>query len=274
MTSERHADVLEQIVTRTRLKVAERQLSEPLDRLLARPQTRRPHRPFAEALAARGGPHVIAEFKRRSPSRGLIREEAQVVPVVDAYQRGGAAALSILTEPEWFGGSLEDLRQARAATKLPVLRKDFIVDAYQIWESWRAEADVILLIVAALSDTQLTSLLTTAAEANLEVLVEIHDGPELERALAAGARIVGVNNRNLKTLEVDLATSESLAPRIPEDVVAVAESGIKTPDDVRRLRRAGFDGFLIGEHLMSAPEPGQALRDLLDGARESAEGEA
>jgi indole-3-glycerol phosphate synthase len=263
----RKTDVLEQIVTRTRLKLAERQMSLPLDKLLARPQTRRPRRPFGAALNAAGGPQVIAEFKRRSPSRGPIREDLQVVHVVHGYQQGGAAALSVLTEPEWFGGSLEDLRQARASTRLPVLRKDFIVDAYQVWESWEAEADAILLIVAVLTDGQLVRLMKTAAEANLEVLVEVHDEDELRRALAAGASIVGVNNRDLKTLNVDLLTSLELAPQIPDGVVSVAESGIRTSEDVRRLSDAGFDAFLVGEQLMSAPSPGQALSELIAGAR-------
>ena len=260
-------DVLEQIVARTRLKVAERQMSRPLDRLLARTHTRAPRRPFAVALGAEGGPHVIAEFKRRSPSRGVIREDLQVVHVANAYQEAGATALSVLTEPESFGGSLDDLREARQATRLPALRKDFIVDPYQVWESWLAEADAILLIVAALSDRQLDDLLVVAAEAELDALVEVHDGDELERALRVGARIVGVNNRNLRTLKVDLATSLELAARIPDEVVAVAESGIKTGDDIRRLAGAGFDAFLIGEHLMSSPDPGQALRGLLAASR-------
>lgn len=266
--SERGADILEQIVTRTRLKVAERQMSQPLERLLSRPQTRRPRRAFTAALKAPGGPQIIAEFKRRSPSRGLIREDLQVVHVAHAYQQGGAAALSVLTEPEWFGGSLEDLKQARAVTRLPVLRKDFIVDVYQVWESWLAEADAILLIVAALTDAQLGRLLTAAEEATLEVLVEVHDEAELDRALSAGARLVGVNNRDLRTLKVDLRTAERLAERIPDGVGAVAESGIRSAEDVRRLRAAGFDAFLIGEHLMGAPDPGEALSALIAGARE------
>jgi indole-3-glycerol phosphate synthase len=260
--SDRPSDVLEQIVTRTRLKVAERQMSLPLDRLLRRSQTRRPRRPFGDALAA-GGPQIIAEFKRRSPSRGVIREDLQIVHVAHAYQQGGATALSVLTEPEWFGGSLEDLKQARAATRLPVLRKDFIVDEYQVWESWHAEADAVLLIVAALSDAQLARLLAVVAEAGLEALVEVHDRRELERALGAGARVVGVNNRDLRTLAVSLETSLALAPAIPDEVVAVAESGIRTGADLRMLRNAGFDAFLVGEQLMAAPEPGEALARLL-----------
>jgi indole-3-glycerol phosphate synthase len=263
----RSQDVLEQIVTRMRLKVSERRQTLPLDKLLARPQTRRPRRGFSEALVDGAGPHVIAEFKRRSPSRGLIREDLGLVHVVDAYQQGGAKALSILTEPEWFGGSIEDLKQARAVTRVPVLRKDFIVDEYQVWESWQAEADAILLIVAALPGAQLRDLLKIAQEAQLEALVEVHSESELKRALDSGAQIVGVNNRDLRTLHVDLKTSESLAALIPDDIVAVAESGIKTGDDVRRLRSAGFDGFLIGEHLMSAPSPGEALAELLEASR-------
>ncbi len=265
--SDRSHDILDQIVTRTRLKVSERRQSLPLDRLLARPQTRRPRRGFAAALLGDSGPHVIAEFKRRSPSRGLIREDLGLVHVVDAYQQGGAKALSILTEPEWFGGSIEDLKQARSATRLPVLRKDFIVDEYQVWESWQAEADAILLIVAALPGDQLRDLLKVAQEAQLEALVEVHSEDELRRALDAGAAVVGVNNRDLRTLAVDLATSERLATLIPDKMVAVAESGIRTGADVGRLRAAGFDGFLIGEHLMSAPAPGEALAELLRTSR-------
>jgi indole-3-glycerol phosphate synthase len=256
-------DVLAEIVTRTRLKVAERQMRVPLEQLTGRAQTRAPRRSFREALTREGGPNVIAEYKRRSPSRGIIREDLEVVHVAHSYQQGGAAALSILTEPEWFGGSLEDLRQARQATRLPVLRKDFIVDVYQVWETWYAEADALLLIVAALSDRQLETLLAEARDARLDALVEVHSEEELARALGAGATIVGVNNRNLKTLEVSLETALGLAPRVPRDVVAVAESGLRTRDDLRRLREAGFAAFLIGEHLMSAPEPGDALRAML-----------
>jgi len=256
------SDVLGEIVTRTRLKVAERRMRIPLEQLTGRAQTRAPRRSFREALTRPDGPNIIAEYKRRSPSRGIIREDLEVVHVADAYQRGGAAALSVLTEPEWFGGDLEDLRQARHATRLPVLRKDFIVDVYQVWETWHAEADALLLIVAALSDRQLAALLKEASEARLDALVEVHDEEELSRALAAGARIVGVNNRNLKTLEVNIETSVRLAKRIPKDVVAVAESGLRTREDLGRLETAGYAAFLVGEHLMSAPDPGDALRAL------------
>jgi indole-3-glycerol phosphate synthase len=207
---------------------------------------------------------VIAEHKRRSPSRGAIREDLEPAEVARGYEKAGAAALSVLTDEPFFGGRIEHLVAARAATSLPVLRKDFVVDPWQIWEARAAGADAVLLIVAALEDDELSSLLALAGEAGLDALVEVHDRDELDRALGAGARIVGVNNRNLKTLEVSLDTALSLAPAIPDDVVAVAESGIGTADDIRRLRESGFAGFLIGERLMTAPDPGAALRSLLE----------
>jgi indole-3-glycerol phosphate synthase len=207
--------------------------------------------------------NVIAEFKRRSPSRGTLRDDLPPASAAQAYESAGAAALSVLTEPEFFGGTLDDLRQARAATTLPVLRKDFVVDPYQVWEAWIAGADAVLLIVAALSGPEMRALFDTAREAGIDALVEVHDEDELVRALEAGAVLVGVNNRDLRTLEVSLETSLALASRIPDDVVAVAESGIRTGEDVRRLRSAGFDAFLVGEHLMTAPDPGEALRGLL-----------
>jgi indole-3-glycerol phosphate synthase len=256
-------DVLGEILIRTRARVEERRLRFPLDRLLAAGPTPGPARSFARALARPGGPRLIAEFKRRSPSRGVIREELAPSTVARAYEAGGAAALSVLTEPEFFGGRLEDLSQARGATSLPTLRKDFVVDPYQVWEARSAGADAVLLIAAALSDRELLGLLGTAAQANLDALVEVHDATELDRALKAQARLVGVNNRDLKTLEVSLETALGLAPRIPDEVVAVAESGIKTGADLKRLRDAGFDAFLVGEHLMRAPDPGSALAALI-----------
>jgi indole-3-glycerol phosphate synthase len=193
----------------------------------------------------------------------VIREGLPPSTVARAYEAAGAAALSVLTEPEFFGGRLEDLSQARGATSLPALRKDFVVDPYQVWEARSAGADAVLLIVAALSDPELLGLLATAAQASLDALVEVHDATELDRALHAQARLVGVNNRDLNTLEVSLETALRLAPRIPDDVVAVAESGIKTGADLKRLRGAGFDAFLVGEHLMGAPDPGSALAALI-----------
>jgi indole-3-glycerol phosphate synthase len=258
------ATVLDGIIARTRERLAERKRARPLEEL--RGAAAEPRRPFADALARPGRINVIAEHKRRSPSRGAIREDLSPGAVCLAYQNGGAVALSVLTDEDFFGGQLSHLAEARASSSLPLLRKDFVVDAYQVWEARAAGADAVLLIVAALSDAELRALLTEASTAGLEALVEVHDRSELDQALLAGARIVGVNNRDLKTLSVTLETALGLAPHIPDDVVAVAESGIKTGADIRRLRDAGFDAFLVGEHLMSAPEPGAALRALLEDA--------
>jgi indole-3-glycerol phosphate synthase len=259
---------LAEIVARTRARLEVARRAQPLEQLVATASTPGVRRPFEAALSRAGRVNVIAEFKRRSPSRGAIRTDLHPVHVAQSYEVGGAVALSVLTEEEFFGGSLFDLQQARAATLLPTLRKDFIVDAYQIWEASLAGADAVLLIVAALSDAELRGLAATAMEAGLDALVEVHDRRELDRALAAGARIVGVNNRDLSTLRVSLATSLELGPAIPDAVVAVAESGIRTGADVCALRDAGFDAFLVGEHLMRAPDPGAALEALLTEAGE------
>jgi indole-3-glycerol phosphate synthase len=265
------ASILGRIVAATRARVHEQYRVRPLDALLSSAPTPGLRRSFAPLLGRPGRVNVIAEFKRRSPSKGTLREDLTPASAATAYEAAGATALSVLTEPEFFGGSLDDLRQARAATNLPALRKDFVIDPYQVWEAWIAGADAILLIVAALSAPELRTLLDTAREANLDALVEVHDADELARALEAGATLVGVNNRDLKTLAVSLETSFALAPRIPDDVVAVAESGIRTGEDVRRLRGAGFDAFLVGEHFMTAPDPGAALRELVrDAAAEPA----
>jgi len=255
--------VLEEIVARTRERVAEESALRPVDELQFFAELAPPPRSFADALARPGGVNVIAEHKRRSPSRGAIREDLEPADVARGYEKAGAAALSVLTDEPFFGGRIEHLVAARAATGVPVLRKDFVVDPWQVWEARAAGADAVLLIVAALEDDELSSLIALAGEAGLDALVEVHDHGELDRALGAGARIVGVNNRNLKTLEVSLDTALTLSAAIPDDVVAVAESGIKTGDDIRRLREAGFAAFLVGERLMSAPDPGAALRSLL-----------
>jgi len=257
--------VLGRIIARSRERVEERAGSLPLDRVMAAPRPAA-RRPFAAALARAETVNVIAEFKRRSPSRGVIREDLGPEEAARGYERAGAIALSVLTEEDHFGGSLEDLRRARAATALPALRKDFVVDPYQVWEARAAGADAILLIVAVLDDRALATLLAAARDADLDTLVEVHDRDELQRALRHEARLVGVNNRDLRTMEVRLATSLGLASAIPDDVVAVAESGLRTGDDVRRLRDAGFDAFLIGEHLMQSPDPGDALAVLIGGA--------
>jgi indole-3-glycerol phosphate synthase len=269
------ASVLGTIVARTRERVRERKESRSLDEMMANAPTPGTRRSFAQALR-RDGLNLVAEFKRRSPSKGVLRDDLSAPAVAQAYEAAGAAALSILTEEEFFGGCLGDLRQARAATSLPALRKDFIVDPYQVAEAWVAGADAVLLIVAALSERELETLLAAARKSGLDALVEVHDRAELDVALARGARLVGVNNRDLKTLRVSLETSFALAEAIPDDVVAVAESGLSTGADVRRLRDAGYDAFLIGEHFMTAPDPGRAAARLLEdaGREEGAAGEA
>ncbi|MCS7316266.1 MAG: indole-3-glycerol phosphate synthase TrpC [Bryobacteraceae bacterium] len=218
-------------------------------------------RDFAAALAS-PPPSIIAEIKRASPSRGALAPMADAASTARAYARGGAAALSVLTEPEHFAGSLDDLERARAATSLPVLRKDFTLDEYDIAEAAAHGADAVLLIAAILSARDLERLRQYAASFGMAALVEVHDRDELAAALDSGARIVGVNNRNLRTLQVQLETSLELAPHIPAGVLKVSESGIRSAADVRRLREAGFDAFLVGEHLMQASDPETALRAL------------
>jgi indole-3-glycerol phosphate synthase len=257
--------VLDAILARTREAVAREKARRPLDRRHPEVAGAPPVRPFAAALARPEAIAVIAEYKRRSPSRGAIREDLAPAAVARAYEAAGAAALSVLTDEPFFGGRLAHLGEARAATGLPVLRKDFIVEPWQICEARAAGADAVLLIVAALGDAELRLLLGETEAAGLDALVEVHDRAELDRALAAGARLVGVNNRDLRTLAVSLETSLRLAQAIPDEVTAVAESGIRSRMDLDRLRDAGFDACLVGEHLMSAPDPGTALRELLAG---------
>lgn len=227
-----------------------------------------PARDFGGALRDGGVVRVIAEFKRRSPSAGWIREGADASSIARGYAASGAAAISVLTDREWFGGSLDDLRAIRAAVDVPVLRKDFVVAAAQIWEARAAGADAVLLIVRILDDALLGDLLATAGDAGVAALVEVHDEAELERALGAGARIVGVNNRDLSVFRTDLAVSERLAARVPADVVLVGESGIGSPADVERLGRAGVDAVLMGETLMRAPDPAAALRGFIECPRD------
>jgi indole-3-glycerol phosphate synthase len=260
------SSVLDAILAQTRERVAVEQGRRPLGlghaAVVAAPAVR----PFADEVARPGRVNVIAEHKRRSPSRGAIREDLLPADVARRYEAAGASAISVLTDEVFFGGRMAHLEEVRAASALPVLRKDFVLDPWQVWEARAAGADAVLLIVAALADAELGGLLAVTREAGMGALVEVHDRGELDRALAAGARIVGVNNRDLKTLAVSLDTALALAPAIPDDVVAVAESGIRTGGDLRRLRDAGFDAFLVGEHLMSAPDPGEALRALIAGA--------
>lgn len=211
------------------------------------------------ALSAPGR-RFIAEVKRASPSRGALAPDLDAAGQAATYEKGGAAAISVLTEPEHFKGELADLLAVRGAVGVPVLRKDFLVDPWQAWESRAAGADAALLIVAALPGKQLGEMAAALAEAGLEALVEVHDERELERALSSGAPIVGVNARNLRTLKVDLAVTEALGPKIPRGVVGVAESGVKTRDDVVRLEAAGYRAFLVGEALVTAADPCATLR--------------
>jgi indole-3-glycerol phosphate synthase len=206
---------------------------------------------------------LIAEHKRRSPSAGVIRADATLEDVIGAYERGGAAAVSVLTEAANFGGSTDDLRRARVTTDLPILRKDFIVDPFQVDESAAIGADAVLLIVAALEDEELRELHTRASERGLSVLVEVHDRNELERALACGASIVGVNNRDLRTLEVDTDRTLQLLPDVPGEVATVAESGFTAPEQLVALREAGVDAVLVGEALMRAEDIEHATKKLL-----------
>jgi indole-3-glycerol phosphate synthase len=253
-------NALDPILESTRAEVERRRTQWPVDQLPAREG---PVRPFARALSDGPGISVIAEHKRRSPSAGVIRQGALIEDVVRAYERGGARALSVLTDGPGFGGSLNDLRAARAASTLPVLRKDFIVDPYQLHESFGAGADAILLIVAALERRQLADLHAAARELGLAALVEVHDERELETAAALGAELIGINNRDLTTLQVDIERTYQLLPHVPDGATVVAESGLRNREQLERLAGAGVDAVLIGESLMRAPDPEAACRALI-----------
>jgi indole-3-glycerol phosphate synthase len=264
--------VLAQIVLATREELARRKRERPPDELEALVQDGavdetgpvRARGAFRAALSA-DGISVIAEFKRRSPSAGALREGARPAELARAYERGGARALSVLTEGPSFGGSLDDLRAARGATELPILRKDFVVDRYQLLEARLAGADAALLIVAALAYSELAALHEAARALGLDVLVEVHDAGELERALALEPEIVGINNRDLRDFSVDVARTRTLRQAIPDGVVVVSESGIGSTGQLRELEREGVDAVLVGESLMRAPDPARALDALLDG---------
>jgi indole-3-glycerol phosphate synthase len=257
-------NVLERIVASTREELDRRRRATPLSQLEAALADRPEGRPFGEALA-RPGISVIAEHKRRSPSAGVIREGATVTDIVQAYERGGAAALSILTEGANFGGDLDDLREAIAATNLPVLRKDFIVDRYQLYETAAAGADAILLIVAALGDDDLFELHREARGLDLDVLVEVHDEEELERALDVDADILGINNRDLGDFSVDIERTYELLSDVPAGKTVVSESGYSTREQLEDLDRVGVDAVLIGETLMRAEDVEAACRGLAAG---------
>lgn len=253
---------LETVVERTRAGLEARKRALPADELRTRLGPARRGRPFSEALISEGI-SLIAEMKRASPSRGPIRPDATVAEVVSAYQAAGARAVSVLTEPEFFGGSLDDLVTARGACELPLLRKDFVVDEYQLLEARAAGADAVLLIVAALERERLQELMAVASDLGMDSLVEVHDEDEVEAAVDAGAEVLGINNRDLHSLEVDLDTTFRLLADVPAGTVVVAESGITRHDDVERLERAGVDAILVGEALMRADDPVRAVRELL-----------
>ena len=253
--------VLERIVDSTRADVERRRREKPQASLEQELATRRDDRPFAEALG-RPGLSLIAEHKRRSPSAGPIGDGRTVADVVGAYERGGATALSILTEPHHFEGSLADLREARGACELPILRKDFVVDPYQVYESAAAGADALLLIVAALSAGDLARLHNEARALDLDVLVEVHDEGELERALEVDARVIGINNRDLDTFAVDVDRTYELLSDVPAGKVVVSESGLHSREQLDDLERVGVDAVLIGEGLMRAQDIEAACRAL------------
>jgi indole-3-glycerol phosphate synthase len=264
-------DLLATIVAATRRTTEVRAFREPLPQLRARVERtigdeEKPRASFIDALSRRDRLNVIAECKRRSPSKGVLRKDYDAVTIATGYAAAGAAAISVLTEPTFFDGSLDDLAAVHAAVDIPLLRKDFIVSEYQVLEARAAGASAMLLIVAALTPAELRTLSARAASLGLDVLVEVHNEEELAVASDAGSRIIGVNNRNLRTLEVDVNASETLIRKMPEGVLAVSESGLRTADDLARLRGLGYQAFLVGERFMTTVDPGSALKELLAGA--------
>ena len=263
-----NADILERIVVIKREEVAHCKRERPF--IVARRRAEAavrsdPPRGFEAAMRRRieqGEAAVIAEIKQASPSKGVLRESFDPPAIARSYARSGAACLSVLTDENFFRGALSDLRAARAACELPALRKDFIVDAYQLYEARSNGADAVLLIVAVLDDGQLADFCAIARELRMDVLVEVHAADELERALRLDTALVGINNRNLRSFDVSLETTLSLLPLVPRDKLVVTESGIRSREDVARMRSAGVNGFLVGETFMLAPEPGEALAGL------------
>jgi indole-3-glycerol phosphate synthase len=263
-SSSRSKNILDRIVEARRASVAHRKHVLPDVALkMAVEKKVPPPRDFAGALARAGKINIISELKKASPSRGVIREGYAPAALAAGLEEAGAAALSVLTEEDFFSGSLGDLKEASRVTQIPILRKDFVVDPWQVWETRAAGADSFLLIAAVLHDAELRDLLELGRTLKMEALVEVHSREELQRVLDAGARIIGVNNRDLRDFQVHLETSLSLAEAIPEECIAVSESGLRTYDDLARLQRAGFDAFLIGEHVMQSADPAAALRALL-----------
>lgn len=264
-------DVLEAIVAATRARVDAAMEREPRASLEKRARQQTPDAgAFLSRLAREGSVNIIAECKRRSPSRGVLRAAYEPVAIATGYERAGAAAISVLTESGFFDGSLEHLAAVRGAVKIPLLRKDFMIDEYQLLEARAAGADAILLIVAALADPALAQLSAAAQALGLAAVVEVHSAEECRRAIGAGASIIGVNNRNLRTLQVDLRASEAIAALLPANVIAVSESGLKTPADLQKMQALGYRAFLMGERFMIEADPGAALARLIDSLEQPA----
>ncbi len=258
-------DILQKIIARKREEIAERAAAVPVEQLRERAAGQTPPRGFGAALRAKiaaGEAAVIAEIKKASPSKGVLREDFRPAEIARSYARGGAACLSVLTDRDFFQGHEDYLRAARDACELPVIRKDFLVDAYQIDEARAIGADCVLLIVSALDDATLERLHLRAGELGMDVLVEVHDRAEMRRAVALGCELIGINNRNLRTFEVSLDTTTDMLDMLPQGALLVTESGIHQRADVARMRAHGVHAFLVGEAFMRVPEPGDRLREL------------
>ncbi len=265
-------DILKKIVDRKLEEIAERERIRPLADVIGAAEASDPARGFVDAIKAKinqGRAGEIAEIKKASPSKGVIREDFRPAEIAGSYEQGGAACLSVLTDVDFFQGSDEYLKQARAACQLPVIRKDFIIDPYQVYEARAMGADCILLIVSCLEQTQMKNLNDLAHKLNMDVLIEVHDAQELERALQVDNRMVGINNRNLRTFEVSLQTTLDLLAEIPGDRLVVTESGIHTQDDVALMRAHSVNAFLVGEAFMRAENPGARLAELFGFERSS-----
>jgi indole-3-glycerol phosphate synthase len=258
-------DILKKILRRKVEEINERSAKVSLDELRARLEAAPPVRNFVGAIKTKiqlGQPAVIAEIKKASPSKGVMREHFVPEEIARSYEKGGAACLSVLTDIDFFQGGDDYLQQAREACSLPVIRKDFIIDPYQVYEARVLGADCILLIVAALDDERMAELTTTALQLGMDVLLEVHDAKELQRALALNVPLVGINNRNLRTFDTTLDTTLELLAQIPDDRIVVTESGIHTPQDVALMRNNGVNAFLVGEAFMRAEDPGEKLAEL------------
>ena len=257
------SDILDTLVAKAHARSASNQLHDPMPSIKQRLRRAGPSRNFRAALDVDGKPRVIAELKKASPSKGVLRADFRPVALAKALAAAGAAALSILTEEEHFQGSELALRHVREVVDLPLLRKDFILDEYEVFRSRLLGADAVLLIAAIMSEEQLRNLIMSGREAGIETLVEVHDEGEADRAVTCGARLIGVNNRNLRTFEVNLETSRKVAARLPAHVTKVCESGIHSSEDLRQMTQCGYQAFLIGEALMCSPQPGERLREIL-----------